>query len=93
MSVQLERNGSGCTVVGTIITNGEPGTLSYRWSGAMPPTPTQARTVPAGQGTITIRQPWGGALPGAGSAPALATLDLLGPSAKRAFLTLGPDCH
>lgn len=93
MSVQLERDGAACTVVGTIITNGEPGTLSYRWSGTMSPTPTQARTVPAGQHTVTLRQPWVGALPGTGSAAAFATLDLLGPSAKRVFLPLGPDCH
>ena len=93
MSVQLERDGAACTVVGTIITNGEPGTLSYRWSGAMSPTPTQARAIPAGQNTVIIRQPWVGALPGTGSGPAFATLDLLGPSAKRAFLPLGPDCH
>lgn len=93
VSVHLERVGSECTVVGTIVTNGLPGTLAYRWSGDTPPLPAQTRTLSEKQSAIQVRQRWAEVRAASDSVDVIAALELIEPVSRRAFIELSPDCQ
>ncbi len=93
VSVGLERAGSTCTVVATIVTNGRPGTLAYRWVGDTPPVTLRVQTLREGQQTVRVSQRWEGARPTADPAVMTASLELAQPAPRWPQIQLGPDCR
>jgi hypothetical protein len=90
ISVQLEPTGTACAVLGTVITNGLPGTLAYRWTdGSTQPALLQTATMSAGQYSVRLSAPNMSARP----AGTVVALELLQPDPRRAFVELGTDCY
>lgn len=85
-----QRNGTGCTLLGVITTNGEAGTVTYGWTGDTASGPAISKQVPGGHTQVEVTRQWTAET--ARTLDPLVTLQVLQPSLRQASVQPGLDC-
>jgi len=85
-----QRNGTGCTLLGVITTNGEAGTVTYGWTGDTASGPAISKQVPSGHTQVEVTRQWTAET--ARTLDPLVTLQVLQPSLRQASVQPGLDC-
>jgi hypothetical protein len=90
VTAQGEQRGALCMIYASLITNGQAGTLTYRWSGDQNAGPVMSVSVADGQKQLVIGQQW---LPdNSGNTNPVISIQLLSPTPRTASTQPASDC-